>query len=125
MARTPAEQRTALGPLGPLGSPMDVMGILNDYPSGLSICLTEVELAKLGLDSDCEAGDMINLDAVAKVISCSSRVGQDDVKTCRVELQIVMLGIEQEPENDKPAGPPASRAKRYATSAAEEAAEGE
>lgn len=119
MARTPAEQRAAMGPM--IDSPMAMM---SDYPPGLTICLTEVELGKLGLDAECEAGDMLNLDVVAKVMSCSSRVGPDDAKTCRVELQIVQMGIEEEPENDKPAAP-ASRATRYKASAAEEAAEGE
>lgn len=122
MALTPAEQRDRMAPM--MGGPMDLISTLSDYPPGLSICLTEVELGKLGLDADCEAGDMLSLDIVAKVMSCSSRVGPDDAKSCRVELQIVQIGVEQEPENDKPA-PPASRAKRYATSAAEEAAEGE
>ncbi len=119
MSLTPAEQRARVAPY--MDSPI---AMICDYPPGLTICLTDVELGKLGLEADCETGDMLSLDVIAKVMSCSSNIGPDGEKKCRVELQICEMGIEAEPENDKPA-PPASRAKRYATSAASEADAGE
>ena len=62
-----------------------------DYPFGLRICLTNPELEKLGLDADCDVGDVIDLRAFAEV-TCVSKNGDD----CRVELQIQKLAIEQE-----------------------------
>lgn len=66
-----------------------------DYPYGLRLCLTEKELDKLGLDADCEIGDVIDLRAFAVVTSIS--VNESDGGTCkRVELQVQKLAIEDE-----------------------------
>src|SRR6202043_1059137 len=43
-----------------------------DYPWGLRISLTHRELEKLGLEADCDIGDVIDLRAFARVCSVSS-----------------------------------------------------
>lgn len=65
------------------------------YPCGLRICLTHNELEKLGLEADCAIGDVIDLRAFAVVTSVSSSDG-DFGPSCRVELQIEKLAIENE-----------------------------
>lgn len=65
------------------------------YPWGLRICLTHRELEKLGLDADCEVGDVIDLRAFAVVTSCSVNETENG-KDCRVELQIEKLAVENE-----------------------------
>ena len=62
-----------------------------DYPYGLRICLTHSELRKLDLDADCSVGDLIDLRAFAEVTSISK-----DGDTCRIELQIQKLAVENE-----------------------------
>lgn len=61
------------------------------YPYGMRICLTQAELDKLKLDSDCNVGDMIDLRAFAEVTSISK-----DGDNCRVELQIQKIALEDE-----------------------------
>ena len=70
-----------------------------DSPWGLRISLTEKELAKLGLDCDCEIGDMIDLRAFATVTSISQNEGSGG-KTARVELQIEKMAVELEIDRD-------------------------
>ncbi len=70
------------------------------YPYGLSICLTNDELEKLGLESNCEVGDMIHLMAMAKVTSISKNETQDG-ESCRIELQITHLGLEDEDKEEE------------------------
>lgn len=70
------------------------------FPYGLRICLTHAELKKLGLEPDCEVGDVIDLRAFATVTSVSINEtdrGQD----CRVELQIEKLAVENESTEDE------------------------
>lgn len=63
-----------------------------DYPWGLRICLTHVELEKLGLEADCECGDVIDLRAFA-VVTSVSQSDSGDGQTCRVELQIQKMAV--------------------------------
>ena len=42
-----------------------------DVPYGLCISLTEVELAKLDIDTECDVGDMVHLFCMARVTSVS------------------------------------------------------
>ncbi len=73
-----------------------------DYPCGLHICLTERELGKLDLDDDCEVGDVIDLRAFAVVTSISKNDGPAG-QSCRIELQIQKLAVENEmTEEDMP-----------------------
>lgn len=67
------------------------------YPYGLRICLTHAELKKLGLEPDCELGDVIDLRAFAEVTSVSTNETTAG-KECRVELQITKLAVENESE---------------------------
>ena len=71
------------------------------YPFGLRICLTEKELDKLGLEPDCDVGDIIDLRAFARVTSVSSNEMEGGKCCCRVELQIVSMSVEDEMGNDE------------------------
>lgn len=70
------------------------------YPYGLSISLGDEQLAKLDLEADCEIGDIIDLRAMARVTSVSQNETTDG-KCCRIELQIIMLGVENEDDEDE------------------------
>lgn len=67
-----------------------------DYPYGLRICLTHSELEKLDLDADCQVGDVIDMRAFACVTSISK-----DGDSCRIELQIQKLAVENETDEDE------------------------
>jgi len=69
-----------------------------DFPWGLRISLTEKELEKLGLDADCDIGDMIDLRAFAVVTSVSKNKSTEGADSCRVELQIEKMAVESEDE---------------------------
>lgn len=71
-----------------------------DYPWGLRICLTEKELAKLGLDpAEAFVGGTIHGHFLAEITSVSSN--QINGEECRrLELQITQLAIESEDEED-------------------------
>lgn len=70
-----------------------------DYPYGLAITLTHEELDKLGLDYDCDVGDMIDLRAFAEVTSVSKRMVNDKPEV-RVELQIRDMAVENESDEE-------------------------
>ena len=74
------------------------MPLAPDYPWGLRISLTEKELEKLGLDADCDIGDMIDLRAFAVVTSVSKNKSTEGADSCRVELQIEKMAVESEDE---------------------------
>lgn len=78
-------------------------GPASEYPYGLCICLTEAELEKLGADHEgLEIGDIFDIRAMARVTSVSENETEAG-KTCRVEMQIVMMGVESEDEEvDEP-----------------------
>lgn len=66
-----------------------------DYPYGLRICLTHKELAALGLEPDCDLGDMLHFKAMARVTSVSMNESASD-KSIRIEAQIEMMAVEDE-----------------------------
>lgn len=72
-----------------------------DYPWGLRICLTEKELAKLGLDpTEAFVGGTIHGHFMAEITSVSSN--QINGEECRrLEMQITQLAIESEDEEDE------------------------
>lgn len=70
------------------------------YPYTLMITLTDRELTMLNLSHDCEVGDVIDLRAFAVVTSCSSHDSKHGGKSCRVELQIQKLAVENESTED-------------------------
>lgn len=57
------------------------------YPYGLSVCLTQDELDKLDLDSDCEVGDILHMVCMARVTSISKNQ-MTNGESCRIEMQI-------------------------------------
>lgn len=66
------------------------------YPYTLMITLTDVELTKLGLAHNPARGDMIDLRAFAVVTDVTTRDSEFGGKSCRVELQIQKLAVENE-----------------------------
>ncbi len=73
-----------------------------DYPYGLSICLCNDELEKLGLETDeVEVGDMLHLHCMAKVTSVSQNANEQNGKQRRVELQITHIAAEDEDEENE------------------------
>ena len=68
------------------------------YPYGLRISLCHTELEKLGLELP-DVGDVIDLRAFAVVTSVSSNDGEYG-SSCRVELQIEKLAVENEMTED-------------------------
>lgn len=68
------------------------------YPYGLMISLTEKELKKMKADVP-EIGDYIDLRAFATVTSVSEYDNADG-QTCRIELQIEKIAIEDENDED-------------------------
>lgn len=94
MRRTTEEKEEAMQPsFDPADMP--------DIPYGLCICLTEAELEKLGLEPDCEVGDMVHLFAMAKVTSVSVNDAGSGAK-CRIELAITDLAVEDEDDEEEP-----------------------
>jgi len=70
-----------------------------DYPYGLSICLDETSLAKLGLDADCSIDDLIHLNVMAKVTGVNKNSSASGEKA-NVNLQIIFMGLENESHED-------------------------
>ena len=71
-----------------------------DYPYGLRISLTHKELEKLGLDADCEFGDMLDMRCFATVTSVSKHEVNGE-GTCCVELQIEKMSVEDEMDEEE------------------------
>lgn len=113
MERTPEDMAKAMMPMAGAMGP-------SQYPYGLCISLTHDELSKLGLDADCEVGDMVHLFAMAKVTSVTSNASES-METCRVELQITDLAVEDEDNEEADKGNSQKRAsKRYGSDDADE-----
>lgn len=89
MART-TEEKVAV-----IEQSMPVPAAAADYPYGLTISLTEKELEKLDLDDDVEAGDTLHFMAMATVKSVSKN-DYNGEKSCRIELQIEKMAVENE-----------------------------
>ena len=70
------------------------------FPYGLRICLTHKELEKLGLEADCEIGDMIHIKAMGRVTSKNESENEDTSGAaeynCRIEIQIESMALEDE-----------------------------
>lgn len=72
------------------------------YPYGLSISFCQDEIDKLDLESECDIGDMVELNCIAKVTSVSKNDSTDGPKT-RIELQIIAIEANgDDTENDQP-----------------------
>lgn len=99
MAVTPKEQGKDMSAVAYPSPPDSGQPI---YPYGLSVSLCDDELDKLELDTDCEVGDLLDARCMMKVTSVSQNETTSG-KRCRVELQIVMMGVENESEEEIPA----------------------
>lgn len=128
MAKTPEQVNKEVTSMAS-PAPMSTQAIADNvpkYPYGLCITLESEQLEKLGIDGDCEVGDMIHLCAMAKVTSINSREKEGGDNELRIELQITHLASENE---DEEGGVPISREDRvkhrYGGGEAEEAAENE
>lgn len=72
-----------------------------DVPYGLCLCLTETELEKLGLDDDCEVGDLLHLFCMTKVTSVSKH-DSGNGPNIRIELAIISMSVEDEATEEAP-----------------------
>lgn len=66
------------------------------YPYGLCICLCDDEIDKLGIDGMPDAGDMVLLNALAKVTSVNMSERDDGTSNRRIELQITHMGVDED-----------------------------
>lgn len=79
------------------------------YPYGLSLCLNDETLAKLGIEGDLpDVGDTIHIAALCRV-TCASETENTTPdggkETCRrIELQITHMACENEDEEAAPRG---------------------
>jgi hypothetical protein len=95
MAKTPEQINKEIPPLPKLSQ-------VDTYPYGLCISLEKEQLDKLGIDTDCETGDMIHFCCMGKVTSKSEREKEDGGIDCRIEIQITDLATENEDgENER------------------------
>lgn len=81
--------------------PMATLPQAPDYPWGLRIRLTHKELAKLGLEADCDIGDLVDMRCMGEVTSVSKNE-TDGVASACVEIQIMNMAIESEADEPTP-----------------------
>jgi hypothetical protein len=99
MAKTPEQVNDEIK--GPCCEPMSTAAKkVPMYPYGLCLNLEKEQLDALGIDGDCDFGDVIHLSALAEVTSCSERKTEGG-SDCRVELQITHLGVVGLDEEDE------------------------
>lgn len=73
-----------------------------DFPPGLAIALTEREIGKAGCDpSFFKKGDLVHLKQCFARVTHKSESDGEAGQTCRVELQIENLEIENESTEDE------------------------
>ena len=92
MARSVEEEMT-------MGVPYALGGMISKYPCGLQITLCDPELEKLGLDDNCEVGDLIHLFTMAEVTGINKDDNGDGEKV-RITLQIKFASCENEDEEN-------------------------
>lgn len=73
----------------------------DDYPWGLQITLDSEDLKKLGLDCDCDVGDMIDMRCFAEVKGVSINQGGGEEHST-VRLQIQKIALENEMSEEAP-----------------------
>ena len=109
LAKTPAEVKKEVADMTMPAMPASSKPSVAEYPYGLCISIEDETLKKLGLDGDLPAaGEMLHFVAMAKVTNASEQERLDSdgkpQKCCRVELQIVQMGL---------IGPPEDRASKW------------
>ena len=97
LAKSPAEVKSDMKMMA-MPATADSKPSVPEYPYGCCISLDDDVLEKLGLAGDMPAaGEMIHFCAVAKVTnaSMSERIDSEGNKQscCRVELQIIQMGV--------------------------------
>lgn len=102
MARSTEEKISAMEATAPI--PVAAA----EYPYGLRLSLDEKDLERLGLDAGCDVGDTLHFQAMAVVTSVSKNE-YNGQHSCRVEMQVQRMAIENEDEEID-----ARAAKRYA-----------
>ena len=70
------------------------------YPYGLMISLNDETLQKLGLDGECDVGDILHGHFLAEVTSVSKNKSQDGESNSRVELQIIMMTAMEDEDSE-------------------------
>lgn len=99
MARTPAEKQEMADQMA-----APPASTINDYPYGLSICLTQEELDKLQLDpGDVDVGDTVHLFCFAKVTSKSMSDNESSGPQTRLEMTITHIAAEDEDDENEEA----------------------
>ena len=82
-------------------APQVLKALTPDFPWGLRIRLTEVELEKLGLSHDgVEVGEIVHGHFMGRVLAKRHSV-ENDEESCCVEIQIEDLAIESEDEENE------------------------
>lgn len=112
MARTPEEkEESAELTMATMPSPDS----MPTYPYGLCLSLGSDEMEKLGLDGDCQVGDLLHFTAMAKVTSVSMSDSEFSGPDCRIEMQIQQMGVPEDESTETPDPTPGqlSRPKRY------------
>lgn len=70
------------------------------YPYGLCLSFGDEQLEKLDMEDDCDVGDMIHMNCLAKVTSVSKNDTSDGPKK-RVELQIIAIAAESDEDDEE------------------------
>lgn len=95
MAKTPEQVNEEMPAIATGSSLAAKLNNIPKYPWGLCINLEDDQLEKLGIEGDCEVGDIIHLCAMAEVTACSQNKTEGKTKH-RIELQITHLACEDE-----------------------------
>jgi hypothetical protein len=99
MEKTPEQVNREMGD-GP-GAMTAKLADMPRYPYGLCLNLESEQLDKLGIDGDCDVGDLIHLCAMAEVTDISKRKMENGDERLRIELQITHLAtLENEDRED-------------------------
>jgi hypothetical protein len=70
------------------------------YPYGTRLSLTEAEMSKLGLGSDCDVDDKVVLRCVGTITSVSPNKRADGTNDARVEIQIEHMAVREDDDDD-------------------------
>jgi hypothetical protein len=70
------------------------------YPYGMKVCFHRAEMDKLGLEDDCDVGDIVYLRVMGTVTSVSSNKRGDGTKDSTIEVQIEKVSVLEPRPND-------------------------
>lgn len=83
-----------------MGMPFALGEMISQYPCGLQITLCDPELEKLGLDEECEVGDLIHLFSMGEVTGIN-KSDMGDGEKCRITVQLKFMAAENEDLEDE------------------------